>query len=165
MGLARSIRLILKIKIIQKIIYIITTFTDDEVDIGMSFNISFPNNEVLNGNLPKTTKSYISEKGSIPSHYLAIPYNSKNINASKLAVNFFISPEAQLQKQKAKIWGDPNILTLDKLDIKWQKKFKKLSDGPARVKANDLQKKLPEPHPSWMEEIERIWIKNYGSIN
>ena len=82
-----------------------------------------------------------------------------------IAVNFLVSPEAQLQKQKAKIWGDPNILTLDKLDIKWQKEFKKLSDGPARIKAIDLQKKLPEPHPSWMEEIERIWIINYGSIN
>ena len=76
-----------------------------------------------------------------------------------------ISPEAQLQKQKAKIWGDPHILNLDKLEMKWRNKFKKLSDGPARIKAIDLKKKLPEPHPSWMEEIEKIWIKNYGSIN
>ena len=79
---------------------------DDEVDIGMSFNISFPNNEVLNGNLPKTTKSYISEKGSISNtHYLAIPYNSKNINASKLAVNFFIFPRSSITKTESKNLG------------------------------------------------------------
>ena len=29
----------------------------------------------------------------------------------------------------------------------------------------DLRKKIPEPHPSWVKVIEEGWIARYGSIN
>ena len=28
-----------------------------------------------------------------------------------------------------------------------------------------LDKKLAEPHPSWVKEIEKQWMKRYGTIN
>ena len=140
--------------------------SDDEIDLSMSFNISFPSNEVLKGNLPLTTKSYISDNGSLANtHYLTIPYNASNPSASKLVVNFLISPEAQLKKQDSNIWGDPNILSFKKLEKKWLKKFNELLEGPAKISQSDLQNKIAEPHPSWVLEIEQEWKKRYGSIN
>ena len=140
--------------------------SDDEIDLSMSFNISFPSNEVLKGNLPLTTKSYISDNGSLANtHYLTIPYNASNPSASKLVVNFLISPEAQLKKQDSNIWGDPNILSFKKLEKKWLKKFDELLEGPAKISQSDLQNKIAEPHPSWVLEIEKEWKKRYGSIN
>ena len=140
--------------------------SDDEVDVAMSFNISFPSNEVTKKNLPLTTKSYISTEGSLSNvHYLAIPYNATNPSGSKLVIDYMISPEAQLRKEDHKFWGDPNILSFSKLEQKWKEKFNKLSSGPAMIKKADLEKKIQEPHPSWVKEIEENWIKRYGSIN
>ena len=140
--------------------------SDNEIDLAMSFNIAFPSNEVTKKNLPLTTKSYISTEGSLSNvHYLAIPYNAANSSASKLVINFMISPEAQLRKENHNFWGDPNVLTFSRLDQKWKKKFIKLSNGPAMIKKTDLEKKLQEPHPSWVKEIENNWIRKYGSIN
>ena len=140
--------------------------SDDEIDFSMSFNISFPSNEVLKGNLPLTTKSYISEGGSLANtHYLTIPFNASAPSASKLVVNFLISPEAQLKKQDSKIWGDPNVLSFKKLEKKWLKKFDELLEGPAKISQTDLDNKIPEPHPSWMLEIEKEWKRRYGTIN
>jgi len=56
-------------------------------------------------------------------------------------------------------------LTFSRLDQTWKKKFIKLSNGPAMIKKTDLEKKLQEPHPSWVKEIENNWIRKYGSIN
>ena len=76
-----------------------------------------------------------------------------------------ISPEAQLRKNQQSIWGDPTVLNYKKLSKKWKNKFEKLSKGPATISFKDLDKKLAEPHPSWVKEIEKQWIKRYGSIN
>ena len=139
---------------------------DDEIDISMAFNISFPSNEVIKGNLPKSTKSFIPEVGSLSNvHYLAIPFNSSNPSAAKLVINFMISLEAQLKKNKQSIWGDPTVLDYKMLEEKWKKKFDKLLKGSATISFKDLEKKLPEPHPSWVKEIEKNWIKKFGSIN
>ena len=140
--------------------------SDDEIDVAMSFNIAFPSNEVTNKNLPQTTKSYISSEGSLSNvHYLAIPYNASNPSGSKLVIDYMISPEAQLRKEDHKFWGDPNILSFSKLQQKWKEKFIKLSSGPAMINRSDLEKRIQEPHPSWVKEIEKNWIKRYGSIN
>ncbi len=140
--------------------------SDKEIDIGMSFNISFPSSEVLKGNLPKTIRSYVAKNGSLSNvHYLTIPYNGRNVSAAKLVINYMISPEAQLRKQDPKIWGDPTVFSFEKLDKSWRRKFFKISNHLSRVSNEDLNKKLSEPHPSWVKHIEENWIKRYGSIN
>ncbi len=139
---------------------------NDEIDLGMSFNISFPSSQVSKGNLPSTVRSYISQDGSLANtHYLTIPYNSVNKDAAKLVVNFLISPEAQIKKQDSRIWGDPSILSFESLEKKFQNEFNKLNKSLSDINQKDLEKKLPEPHPSWTKEIERGWINRYGSVN
>ena len=139
---------------------------DDEIDISMAFNISFPSNEVMKGNLPSSIISYVPIAGSLSNvHYLSIPYNASNPSSAKLVINFMISKEAQLRKNSQEIWGDPTVLNYKKLGNKWQKKFESLSKGSATISFKDLEKKISEPHPSWVKKIEKERIKKYGSVN
>ena len=135
-----------------------------EIDIGMAFNISHASNAISEGRLPKTVRSYIHEKGSLANvHFLTIPYNSSKKEAAKIFVNFLISPDAQLRKQNNKFWGDPSVLSMDKLDIGWKKKFYETSKGIATLSNDELKMKFQEPHPSWVKVLEEGWIRRYGS--
>ena len=141
-------------------------FSDNELDIGLTFNIAYPKNEISKGNFKSTVKSFIPYIGSLANtHYLTIPYNAKNKNASKVVINFMISPEAQLEKQNANVWGDPSVLSFDKLNKNLRKDFENLLNKSTDLSLEDLGKKIPEPHPSWVKVIEEGWVARYGSIN
>ena len=141
-------------------------FSDNEIDLGITFNISFPRNEIMKGNFKPSVRSFIPTMGSLANtHFLTIPYNSGSLNASKIVINFLISPEAQIKKQDPKIWGDPTVLSISKLDKSDKQKFDKYLKNSTDLSYLDLEKKLPEPHPSWVKVIEESWIKKYGSKN
>ena len=141
-------------------------FSDNELDIGLTFNIAYPKNEISKGNFKSTVKSFIPNVGSLANtHYLTIPYNATNKNASKVVINYLISPEAQLEKQNVKIWGDPSVLSFNKLNKNLKKEFENLLNKSTDLSFQDLGKKIPEPHPSWVKVIEEGWIARYGSIN
>ncbi len=141
-------------------------FSDEEIDLGITFNISFPKNEILKGNFKSTVKSFIPNIGSLANtHFLTIPFNSGSLSASKVVINYLISPEAQLKKQDPKVWGDPSVISISKLDNENKKKFKRLLEKSTDLTFLDLEKKLSEPHPSWVHVIEEEWIKKYGSNN
>ena len=76
-----------------------------------------------------------------------------------------ISPEAQLEKQNSEIWGDPSVLSFEKLNKKLKKDFENLLNESTDLSFQQLEKKIPEPHPSWVKVIEEGWIERYGSIN
>ena len=141
-------------------------FTDNEIDFGITFNISFPKNEITKGNFKSSVKSFIPNIGSLANtHFLTIPYNSGNVDASKVVINFLISPEAQMKKQDPDVWGDPSVISISKLDKKNKDKFKNYLKNSTNLSYLDLEKKLPEPHPSWVKVIEDGWIERYGSSN
>ena len=136
---------------------------DREIDIGMAFNIAHASNAISEGKLPNTIRSYIHKGGTLANvHFLSIPYNSSVKEASKVFINFLISPEAQLKKQNKNIWGDPSVLSINKLNLDFKIKFNKLPRGVATLSNNELQNKLAELHPSWVKIIENQWIKKYG---
>ena len=141
-------------------------FSDNELDIGLTFNIAYPKNEISKGSFKSSVKSFIPNIGSLANtHYLTIPYNAKNKNASKVVINYMISPEAQLEKQNSEIWGDPSVLSFEKLNKNLKKDFENLLSKSTDLSFQDLDKKIPEPHPSWVKVIEEGWIARYGSIN
>ena len=76
-----------------------------------------------------------------------------------------ISPEAQLEKQNSEIWGDPSVLSYEKLNKNLKKDFENLLSKSTDLSFQDLEKKIPEPHPSWVKVIEEGWITRYGTIN
>lgn len=93
--------------------------------------------------------------------YLLLTSSKKE--AAKVFVNFLISPYAQIRKQDNNFWGDPSVLSMDKLDIEWKNRFNEISRGVATLSNDDLKMKLQEPHPSWVKALEEGWIKRYGS--
>lgn len=139
---------------------------DNEVDITFAFNPSEASAAIAKKELPDSVRSFVFEKGTLGNtHFVAIPYNSTAKEGALIFANFLISPEAQIRKQDPNIWGDPTVLNTDKLSADDQKAFAAIDLGVATLKPNELGPKLPEPHASWMTQLEKEWLKRYGVAN
>ncbi len=137
-------------------------------DGELFFNFSFNPNQVLNlierGELPSSIKTYVHEKGTIANgHFLAIPFNSSSKEAAMVYINFLLSPEAQARKENYQVWGDPTVLSLTKLNNREKQFFKNINNSPNILSEEELGKNFLEPHYSWVEKLEKEWIKRYGS--
>ena len=127
---------------------------DGEVDLAISFNPQDAISKAKKGLLPKSARYLTFDIGALTnSHFLAIPANSDAKDAAQVVINYLLSPEAQAKKTDTDIWGDPTVLSMNKLPPQARALFKK---------APELQKSVAEPHPSWMTEIEKEWKKRYG---
>jgi putative thiamine transport system substrate-binding protein len=139
---------------------------DGEVDIIFAFNPAEASSAIEKGELPGTVRSFTFPGGTLANtHFVAIPYNAAAKSGALVVANFLLSPEAQARKQDPKIWGDPTVLAIPKLDAEDRSRFDALDLGIATLKPADLGPTLPEPHPSWMERIEAAWKKRYGVGN
>ena len=76
-----------------------------------------------------------------------------------------MSPEAQSRKQDPKVWGDPTVLAMEKRAPPDQAAFAALDLGVATLRPAELGPALDEPHPSWMDRIEKEWTRRYGVAN
>jgi putative thiamine transport system substrate-binding protein len=139
---------------------------DNEVDIIFAFNPSEASGAIANGELPDTVRSFTFPGGTLANtHFVAIPYNAAAKAGALVAADFLISPEAQARKQDPKIWGDPTVLAVSKLDAADRARFEALDLGVATLKPDELGPALDEPHPSWMDRIETEWKRRYGAAN
>ena len=139
---------------------------DNEVDIIFAFNPSEASSAIANGELPDTVRSFTFPGGTLANtHFVAIPYNAAAKAGALVAADFLISPEAQARKQDPKIWGDPTVLAVSKLDAADRTRFDALDLGVATLKPDELGPALDEPHPSWMDRIETEWKRRYGAAN
>ena len=137
---------------------------DGEIDIYIAFNPADASSAIARGELQDSVRSYIHEGGTLANvHFLAIPFNSGNAEAAQIVANFMLSPEAQLRKADPAIWGDPSVLSQAKLSQADQDRFAALPKGIATLSVADLAKTLPEPHPSWVPELEAAWIARFGA--
>lgn len=136
---------------------------DGEVDLSMAFNPAEASSLILAGRLPSTARTFLFEEGTIANtHFLAIPFNAAAKEGALVAIDFLLSPEAQARKQDERIWGDPTVLDLDRLEPADRARFEALERGPATLPPEALRPVLPEPHPSWMELLEEGWLRRYG---
>lgn len=130
-------------------------FVTGEIDFTMSNNDGEVDNKVLQGLLPKTSRAYVLEGGTIRnSHYLGIVRYAPHLAAALVAINFLLSPEAQYEKLKPAVWGDGTVLAVDRLPIEWQKKFRNVPQrihAPPRSALED--KALREPAAEYMIRI------------
>jgi len=139
---------------------------DGEIDIAIAFNPADASAAIARGELPESVRTYIHDSGTISNvHFLAIPFNASAPAAAKLVANFMLSPEAQVKKADTAIWGDPTVLSMDKLSGAQRVAFHKLPRGIATLSDADLARTLAEPHPSWVPRLEAAWIKIYASGN
>lgn len=139
---------------------------DGELDIIFAFNPSEASSAIAQNRLPNTVRSFTFSGGTLGNtHFVAVPYNAKSKAGALVLANFLISPEAQARKQDPNVWGDPTVLNINKLSDDEKAKFAALDLGIATLKPEDLGPMLPEPHPSWMVEIEKEWTRRYAAGN
>ena len=114
--------------------------------------------------MPNSVRTYIHDSGTLANvHFLAIPFNAAAPKAAKLVANFMLSPEAQAKKADPAIWGDPTVLSMQKLSNLQRMAFDRIPRGIATLSDADLSRTLAEPHPSWVPRLEAAWIKRYAS--
>lgn len=139
---------------------------DGEIDIAMAFNPADASASITAGILPDTVRTYIHDGGTLANvHFLAIPFNASAPDGAKVVANFFLSPEAQIHKADSRVWGDPTVLSVDRLSPDDKSAFDALPRGVATLSEAELGATLPEPHPSWVGRLENEWQRRYGSGN
>lgn len=136
---------------------------DGEVDIAFSFNPAEASAAIASGELPDTVRSYVLDGGTLGNaSFVAIPVNATAKAGALVVANFLLSPEAQARKQDPAVWGSGTVLDVARLGPADRARFDALDLGPATLTPAQLGPALPEPHPSWMERIERDWAARYG---
>ena len=137
---------------------------DNEIGISFAFNPSDASSAIAKGDLPKSVRTFVLDKGTIGNvHFVAIPFNAKAKAGAMVFANFLLSPEAQARKQDPKVWGDPTVLAVAGLSAEDKARFDALELGVATLKPAELGAPVPEPHPSWMTAIAAEWAKRYGA--
>jgi putative thiamine transport system substrate-binding protein len=137
---------------------------DGELDIIFAFNPSEASSGIANGELPDTVRSFTFPAGTLANtHFLAISYNASAKAGALVTADFLLSPEAQARKQDPKVWGDPTVLSMAKLDAADRARFEALDLGIATLKPDEFGPAIDEPHPSWMVRLEAEWKRRYGA--
>ena len=136
---------------------------DGEIFISLSFNPLEASNSIATGELPETIRTYVHESGTIGNtHFIAIPYNGSAREGAMVVANFLLSPEAQARKSDPAVWGDPTVLSLQKLSAPQQALFTSVDQGIATLSPDELGQVLLEPHASWVDALEKGWLKRYS---
>jgi putative thiamine transport system substrate-binding protein len=139
---------------------------DGEIEIAFAFNPAEASNAVANGEMPDTVRSFTFPGGTLANtHFVAIPDNAAAKAGALVVADFLLSPEAQARKQDPAVWGDPTVLSMARLAPADRALFEALDLGVATLPPDRLGPALDEPHPSWMERLEREWMKRYGVAN
>lgn len=136
---------------------------DREIFISLSFNPAEASNAIATGELPASIRTYVHHGGTIGNtHFVAIPFNSGAREGALVFADFLLSPEAQARKSDPGIWGDPTVLSLAKLNPADRQRFDQVPRGAATLSPQELGTTILEPHASWVDAIEKEWLKRYA---
>ncbi len=132
-------------------------FANGELDFTMSNNDSEVDNKILQRIFPPTARAYVFDSGTIRNtHFLGIPSGAANKAGAMAAINFLISPEAQLRKMQPDVWGDGTVLATAKLPAEWRARFEAVPGRRHAPGRDALQEKaLREPAPEYMIRLYR----------
>ncbi|MFC7434522.1 ABC transporter substrate-binding protein [Hydrogenophaga bisanensis] len=133
---------------------------DGELLLGMTFNPNEAANEIAARRLPASVKSWQFARGTIGNtHFVAIPYNARSPEGAQVVANFLLSARAQARKADITVWGDPTVLDLTRLSPKERAEFP-VQALPGQVATPAPT--LPEPHATWVDPVEKEWVRRYG---
>ena len=111
--------------------------------------------------MPPSIRSYQFAKGTLGNtHFVAIPYNAPSKAAAQVVANFLLSPAAQTRKADIDIWGDPTVLDVARLPSNERAIFQA---APRAGQLDQPSPALPEPHASWVDALEKEWLRRYGA--
>ena len=133
---------------------------DGELLLALTFNPNEAANEIAAQRLPATVQSWQFAKGTIGNtHFVAIPFNARAKAGAQVVANFLLSPAAQARKADIGVWGDPTVLDVQKLSPAERALF---GTQPQPGQVARTAPTLPEPHASWVDPIEKEWLRRYG---
>lgn len=127
-------------------------FAAGEVSFTMGFNEKRVQSLIDDGVFPTTTKTFIMDSGSIGNtHYLSIPFNSPQPEAAITAINFMLSPEAQIQKMDQSMWGEGTVINQETLTKEQLDKIKTFG-GNSTVPSSKILADLDTNYAEWIKE-------------
>ncbi len=127
-------------------------YASGEVAFTMGFNERRTASLIEDGIFPETTKTLVIDPGSIGNtHYLSIPFNSPNKAGAMAAINFMLSPEAQIAKLDPSMWGEGSVIDPEKLSDDQLQEMQKLG-GETAVKSEDILAELDARYANWIKE-------------
>jgi putative thiamine transport system substrate-binding protein len=133
---------------------------DGELLLALSFNPNEAANEIAAQRLPATVQSWQFPKGTLGNtHFVAIAFNARAKAGAQVVANFLLSPAAQARKADISLWGDPTVLDLARLSPAERALF---GDQPRPGQVARTAPVLPEPHASWVDPIEKEWLRRYS---
>jgi len=133
---------------------------DGELLLALTFNPNEAANEIAAKRLPDSVYSWQNTAGAVGNtHFLAIPFNAAAPEASQVIINFMLSPEAQARKADIAVWGDATVLALERLPPVERARF---STKPWPGQVESFAPVILEPHGSWVDPLEREWLRRYG---
>lgn len=137
-------------------------YQNGEVWMTMGYDEANASNKIVNGEFPETTKTFVLENGTLSNtHFLAVPYNSPNAAGALVAINYLLSPEAQLKKLELEYWGENTSLDVERLPEEYQTRFNEVDRGPATLTQETLTNhRLPELSAEYVEWLERGWMEH-----
>ncbi len=134
--------------------------SDGELMLAFTFNPNEAANEISAKRLADSVYSYQLTGGTIGNtHFLAIPFNASAKEGAQVLANFLLSPVAQARKADIAQWGDPTVLALDKLPATERARF---TVTPLPGQVEQTMPAIPEPHGSWVNPLEKEWLRRYG---
>ena len=136
-------------------------FASGEVDMTMSYNPVHASNMIASGSFPESTRSFVFDNGSLSNtHYLSMPFNCVDEEASVVVLDFLLSPEAQAMKNNPEYWGDFTVLDFEKLNDDEKLLFEELDLGKATLSTEELaSKRLPEISSEYVNKLEKGWLE------
>jgi putative thiamine transport system substrate-binding protein len=134
---------------------------DGELIMALTFNPNEAANEIAAKRLPETVTSWQFAKGTVGNtHFVAIPFNAKAKEGAQVLANFLLSPKAQARKADISHWGDPTVLNVAGLPTGEKTLFASAALPGQVVQTAPT---WSEPHGSWVEPLEKEWLKRYGA--
>ncbi len=136
-------------------------FQNGEVDLTVTYNPYFAQQQIDAGIFPDSTRTYLLEDGTLSNtSYLAIPFNAPNTAGAQVAVNFMESPEAQLELQRQNVVGGLATLDVESLPDDLQRDFSDTAGGEAVLPLDRLQaNRLPEARTEWTLALQEAWTE------
>ncbi|SDO52318.1 ABC transporter substrate-binding protein [Alkalicoccus daliensis] len=127
-------------------------FANGEVSATLGFNEYRAESLIEQGTFPEDTQTVGLSSGSISStHYLSMAFNTQEPEAALVAINYMLSPEAQIAKLDPSMWGEGHILDLNKLTEEEVEEIESLV-GEEVVPQEEALPELDARYISWIQE-------------
>lgn len=132
-------------------------FANNEVDFSFAYGANFASDRIKRGEFPVTVRTFVFDSGTIGNYnFLTIPFNAENPAGALVVINYFMSPEFQIEQ--AIQLGSVYPHKLDALSDAEKNAVAKLPRGEATLSDEELSSHLiPEADSEYLERLEKDW--------